>query len=270
MPSVRTDKDLPELPLDRYEFSTRDSERHTEAQARMTRSCMRKLGFEDFPLHPAQPKMANSYAMVAVQMPSYPYGTLDLESARRWGYGWDPARSRSDAGRAEGRAVREDEQQALYGRGGKRASGCANSGAGRLTEGVRDRTRMYTYVPKRIQSLDKAIVKDERVREALDTWADCLESRGVKRYRTPDDAFGDKAWSRGNDHGGNTDRTAKERATATADVECKREHNTAGVWWAVREEKQRADVARHKDAYEAVRADQNRLRANVKRVLGER
>ncbi|MEU6761016.1 hypothetical protein ABZ916_00710 [Streptomyces sp. NPDC046853] len=270
MPSVREEKDLPELPLERYEFSTRDSERQTEAQERMTRTCMRKRGFEDFPLRPARPEMANSLAMVAVAMPSYPYGTLDLDGARRWGYGWEPAPSRTDARWPEGRAVREEEQEALYGRGGKRASGCANSGAERLTEGVRDKTRMYTYVSERSQRLDKVIAKDKRVREALDTWSDCLESKGVKRYRTPYDAFGDKAWSRGNDHGGNTDRSAKERATATADVECKREHNTAGVWWAVREEKQREDVARHKDTYEAVRADQNRLRANVKRVLGER
>ncbi|MGW6058962.1 hypothetical protein [Streptomyces sp. NPDC055189] len=277
-PAVKEEKDLPELPLDRYEFSTRDSKRHTEAQARMTRSCMRKLGFEDFPLHPSWRKMANSHAMTMVAMPSYPYGTLDLDSARRWGYGWDPARSRTGSGwPSEGRAVRENEQEALYGTdgdgksvAGKPAGGCENTAAERLTEGVRDKTRMYTYVPKRSQSLDKAVARDKRVREALDTWSDCLESKGVKRYKTPSAAFGDKAWHRGNDHGGNTGRTENELATATADVECKREHNTAGVWWAVREEKQRDDVARHKDAYEAVRADQGRLRANVKRALGER
>ena len=271
VPSVKEEQDIPELPLDRYEFSTRDSRRDTEAQAHLTRSCMRKLGFDDFPLHPKQPKMAASYGLVAVAMSSYPYGPLDLDSARRWGYGWDPERPWAGVVRhSEGRAVTADEQEALYGSSRKPADGCANRGTERLTEGVQDKTRMYTYVPQRRERLDKAITKDGRVREALDTWSDCMESKGIKRYRTPSDAFGDKAWGRGNDHGGNTDRSKRELATATADVECKREHNTAGVWWAVRQEKQRADVARHKDAYAAVRADQDRVRANVKRVLGEK
>ncbi|MFF1693847.1 hypothetical protein ACFVXC_09525 [Streptomyces sp. NPDC058257] len=270
VPSVKEEKDLPALPLDRYEASTRDIRRHTEAQARVTQSCMRKLGFEDFPRYPASPKMANSFEMTAVAMSSYPYGPLDLDSARRWGYGWDPERPLADSAQSEGRAVTAREQKALDGWRGKPADGCASRGADRLTEGVQDKTRMYTYVPRRRQSLDKAVAGDERVREALDTWSECLESKGVKRYETPSDAFGDKAWGRGNDHGGNTDRTEEELATATADVECKREHNTAGVWWVVRREKQRADVARHKDAYDGVRADQARVRANVKRALGEK
>ncbi|MGW5864264.1 hypothetical protein ACWFRJ_19090 [Streptomyces sp. NPDC055239] len=265
---MKEEKDLSALPLDRYEASTRDNRRQTEAQARVTQRCMRKLGFDDFPLHPAWPKMANSFEMTAVAMSSYPYGPLDPDSARRWGYGWDPERPLADPARREGRTPTADEQEALDGSRGKPGDGCESRGADRVTEGVQDKTRMYTYVPQRRQSLDKAVAEDRRVREALDTWSECLESKGVKRYKTPSDAFGDKAWGRGNDHGGNTDRTKKELATATADVACKREHNTAGVWWAVRQEKQRADVARHKDAYDGVRADQARVRANVKRVLG--
>lgn len=261
VPSVKEEKDLPELPLDRYEFSTRDSTRQTEAQARMTRSCMRKLGFEDFPLHPKKPKNMEAAPLIAVSITSYPYGPLDLDSARRYGYGWDPDRSPADAARPKGRVMTEAEYESFE------SGGCANSGAERLTEGVRDTTRMWTYVSQRSLSVDKAVGKDKRVREAIDTWGGCMESKGVERYKTPSDAYRDKAWGRMNNDGGNTDRTKKELATATADVECKREHNTAGVWWTVRAEKQRADVARHKDAYEAVRADQDRMRANVERVL---
>lgn len=272
IPSVKEAKDIPELPLDRYEFSHRDSRRHTEAQARMTQRCMRKLGFEDFPLYPGQQKMASSYSLIAVAMTSYPYGQLDLDSARRWGYGWDPKRSFTDPARPKGRAMTDDEYEAMHEMSRKpgERGGCVSSGADRLSEGVRNKTRMWTYASERSQAVDKAVIKDEQVRKALATWSACLESKGIKHYKTPEDAFRDKAWSRGNDHGGNTGRTEKERATATADVECKREHNTAGVWWAVREEKQRADVARHKDVYDAVRADQERLRANVKQVLAEK
>ncbi|WP_167829057.1 hypothetical protein, partial [Streptomyces sp. MZ04] len=272
VPTVKDEGDIPELPLDRYEFSTRDSQRHTEAQARLTQRCMRGLGFGDFPLYPKQPGGTGSVTLTAVAVTSYPYGPLDLDAARRWGYGYDPERSGAAAGRPEGRALTDEEHQALYGlrRKPSGTGGCSGAGTKRLVAGVPDQVRMFTYTPKRSQRLDKVAAKDERVREALGTWSRCMADKGVKGYKTPSDAFGDKAWGRKGRSDGNTTQTPRELATAVADVECKREHNTAGVWWAVREETQRADVARHKDAYDAVRADQERVRANVRRVIGEK
>ncbi|MEV8016348.1 hypothetical protein AB0O76_08395 [Streptomyces sp. NPDC086554] len=272
VPTVKDEKDLPELPLDRYEFSLRDNERHTEAQARLTQRCMRDLGFDDFPLYPKQAKGMPSVTLTAVGVASYPYGPLDLDAARRWGYGYDPKRSGAAAGRPEGRAMTDEEHEVLYGLRGKTSGsgGCSGAGTKRLTAGVSDEARMWTYTSERSRRLDKAAAKDERVREALGTWSRCMADKGVKRYRTPGAAFGDKAWGRKGRSDGNTTRTRGELATAVADVECKREHNTAGAWWAVRKEKQRADVARHKDAYEAVRADQDRVRGNVRRILGEK
>ncbi|MFG2502387.1 hypothetical protein ACGFSB_29770 [Streptomyces sp. NPDC048441] len=268
------ERDLPELPLERYEFTTSDSRRHTEAQARMAQSCMRKLGFDDFPLYPKQPDPDNmpTQTLTVVAMSAYPYGPLDLDRARRWGYGWDPKKSLARTGRPEGRAMTDAERDALYGggRGSSERGGCGVSDTERLTDGVQDKTRMWTYTAKRRQHLDKAAAKDKRVREAVDTWAGCMEDKGIKRYKSPSAAFQDKAWGRAHLKGGQTTRTKRELATATADVECKREHNTAGVWWAVRDEKQRVDVARHRDVYEAVREDQDRVRANVRRVLDER
>ncbi|MEV0318638.1 hypothetical protein ACIBKX_19390 [Streptomyces sp. NPDC050658] len=273
VPTVRTEEDLPELPLDRYEFSTKDARRHTKAQALLAQQCMKKLGYDDFPLYPQRVKDTLSVTMVAVAMSSYPYGPLDLDAARDWGYGYDP-RKKTGAQRPEGRLITQEENEALYGarRGADGGGGCSGAGTERLVEGVSDKTRMWTYTARRTQHLDKAAVKDARVREALGTWSRCMADKGVKRYKDPKAAFGDKAWGRSGRSGrqdGNTTRTRRELATAVADVECKREHNTAGVWWAVRQEKQRADVARHKDAYDAVRADQDRVRAHVRRALGE-
>ena len=99
---------------------------------------------------------------------------------------------------------------------------------------------------------DRAEPKDERIRQAWDTWSQCVVDKGLGRYENPDKAFEDKAWQRGS--GGNTTRTERELATATADVECKRKHDTVRVWWEVRAEMQRADVERNKARYEAVRA----------------
>ncbi|MEU3921894.1 hypothetical protein [Streptomyces sp. NPDC029004] len=63
--------------------------------------------------------------------------------------------------------------------------------------------------------------------------------------------------------------TERELATATADVECKRKHETVRVWWGVRAEMQRADVERNKATYEAVRRDLDTVRANIRRALDE-
>ncbi|MDN3054495.1 hypothetical protein PH213_08065 [Streptomyces sp. SRF1] len=69
------------------------------------------------------------------------------------------------------------------------------------------------------------------MRRALRSWPQCLVDKGFKRYRTPDDAYQDTAWHRGED--GNTPHARREVSTAVADVECKREHDTVGVWSAV-------------------------------------
>ncbi|MCX4669870.1 hypothetical protein OG453_24825 [Streptomyces sp. NBC_01381] len=272
VPTVKSERDLPELPLEHYEFSDRDNERHTEAQARLTQQCMRDLGFDDFPLYPEEPSGRQSVTLTAVAVTSYPYGPLDLDAARRWGYGYDPKKSGAADGRTKGRAMTDKEYEALYGlrRKPSGSGGCAGAGGERLMAGVPDEARMWTYTSERSRRLDKVVAKDERVRDALGAWSRCMADKGVKRYKTPGDAFGDKAWGRKGRSDGNTTRTRRELATAVADVECKREQNTAGVWWVVREEKQSADVAGHKDAYEAVRADQQRVRANVRRILGEK
>ncbi|MFE6402052.1 hypothetical protein [Streptomyces alboflavus] len=90
--------------------------------------------------------------------------------------------------------------------------------------------------------------------------------KGFKRYASPEAASRDKAWHRGDE--GDTRRTRRERDTAVADIECKREHNTAGVWRTVAAERQRRDISRHRSAYESVRADQERVRSTVRNVLG--
>ncbi|WP_190139349.1 hypothetical protein [Streptomyces longispororuber] len=132
---------------------------------------------------------------------------------------------------------------------------------------VKDEQHMNGYVMERRAALDEAVAKNPRMRRALDTWADCVVEKGFKRYASPEAAFRDKAWGRGGD--GRTTRTRRERDTAVADIECKREHNTAGVWWAIAAEKQRRDISRRQASYDAVRADLDRVRAAVRRALGE-
>ncbi|MFD5701607.1 hypothetical protein [Streptomyces lasiicapitis] len=272
VPEVDEEKDLPELPLDRYEFSARDFERQQQAADRFTQRCMKSHGFPDFPRQWREHdvSMANTVRMVAIA--TTPYGSLDLDGARSHGYGLDRAALKTYEKKHErkGRLVTQDEYEALRGAEDTRRKvpkgGCAQAGSERVRAAAKDETRMTRYVLDRRTALDKAVDKDPRMRRALDEWADCVADKGFKRYASPEAAFRDKAWGRGQE--GDTKRTRRERDTAVADIECKREHNTAGVWWAVAAEGQRRDISRHRSAYEAVRADQERVRATVRGVLG--
>ncbi|MEV0125377.1 hypothetical protein AB0I16_28210 [Streptomyces sp. NPDC050703] len=278
VPRVRDEKDLPALPLDRYEFSGREQQRIEEALARVTQRCMRSHGFEDFPLHPGWgTKMAASFNLVAISVS--PYGTLDLAHARRWGYGLDPAllEEQRDGPGNQGRVPTDAERRVLDGTGGRggRAEvvggrevpegGCEALAARRLLQDEKA-ARQRSFVPERVEKLDKAVAADQRVRRAFRDWSRCMAGKGFTSYESPAAAAGDKAWFRGRQDG-NTARTEKELATAVADVECNRALNTAGVRWAVSAEKQRAELRAHKGRYEAVRAHLDRVRAIVREEL---
>ncbi|MEV5977275.1 hypothetical protein [Streptomyces sp. NPDC052114] len=282
VPRVKTTSDFPELPLDRYEFSRRDDKRMEEAAARRTQQCMRSYGFADFPLHPARrtaQSLGGSTFSMTVSTVS-PYGMLDLAHVRRWGYGFDPDRVTSWREEAfpEGRALKEGEHEVLYGplRGdavevkGREVpkGGCSGRGQREVMGDPVKTMRVRGYVGERTRELDKAVAKDARVLRAFRDWSRCVQGRGLGRYESPVQAFHDKAWREGV-QGGNTARTKRELDTAVADVECNRKLNTAGVWWAVSNEKQRADLRRHASGYAAVRADQERVRAAADEVLGE-
>ncbi|AYA16792.1 hypothetical protein DCW30_19190 [Streptomyces alfalfae] len=278
VPRVRG-KDLPALPLDRYDFSGRDHRRIQEAQARVTQRCMRSYGFEDFPLHPGRgPAMAESFNLVAIYVP--PYGSLDLAHARRWGYGLDPAvlKEGRDGSRHEGRTPTDAEESVLDGTGGRNGraevlrgravpeGGCEALATRRLLQDEKNARQRY-FVSERAEKLDKAVAEDHRVRRAFRDWSRCMAGKGFTWYESPAEASGDKAWHTGRKDG-NTARTKKELATAVADVECNHALNTAGVWWAVSAEKQRAEVRAHKGRYEAVRAYLDRVRAIAREELG--
>ncbi|MGW9133343.1 hypothetical protein [Streptomyces sp. NPDC055681] len=84
---IRTASDLGPLPADRYDYTPQDYQRSQRASALLIRQCMADRGHRDFPLDPRYP--SDPFVATAV---STDYGALDLDSARRWGFGWDPAK----------------------------------------------------------------------------------------------------------------------------------------------------------------------------------
>ncbi|WP_244371945.1 hypothetical protein [Streptomyces griseorubiginosus] len=246
---IRTASDPGPLPADRYAFTPQDYQRSQRASALLVRQCMAQHGHPDFPLDPRYP----SDPIVATAVGTL-YGVLDLAAARRWGYGWDPAKS--SVPRPKGRRMTNAEYADF--------PSCNAEASRRLMRGI-DVKRDWLYAQTREIEVDKAVKRDPRLRSAWDVWSRCVAEQGFTRYPDPVAAYTDTAWRRGSD--GNTRHTARERATATADVTCKRRHHTAELWHAVRARKQTADIAGHRDRYAAGLRALRTYRATVADVL---
>ncbi|MFI0734124.1 hypothetical protein ACH4S9_34775 [Streptomyces sp. NPDC021225] len=273
VPEVKEEKDLPDLPLDSYRLDTEESRRFGKAQRLLAQRCMIRLGFTDFPADPKPLTPSTPGVTLVVSAMPTSLGAFDLDHAKRWGYGWEPRPRKSLE--PTGRAMTQAEFAALYGMSGNgaipsegksRERGCSDKANGQLLKGVADSRRMWTFPSGHDAALRKAVGKDQRVRRALATWSACVVDKGGKRFADPMAAYSDKGWMRDKD--GNTRHTRREVATAVADVECKREQNTLGVWWAALAKRQRADIERNKGNYQAVRDDLDVLRSNVRKALG--
>ncbi|MFG2455049.1 hypothetical protein [Streptomyces sp. NPDC048512] len=250
---IRTASDLGSLPGDRFDYTSQDYQRSKRATALLVRRCMAQRGHPDFPLDPRYP----SDPVVATAVAS-DYGVLDLDAARRWGYGWDPSVAVSS--QPKGRRMTNAEYADF--------PACTAEAGERLMHGI-DVQRDWLYAGRRAVEVDKVVKRDPRLRAAWEVWSQCVAEQGFTRYPDPVAAYSDTAWRRGSD--GNTRHLPRERATATADVTCKRRHHTAEVWHAARAREQSADIARHRDRYaaglEALRAYRATI-AEVLRTLG--
>ncbi|MFJ9039516.1 hypothetical protein ACIRF8_23320 [Streptomyces sp. NPDC102406] len=266
-PVVWTEDEMPELPLERYEFDGGDEkayDRMESATRLLTQRCMVRHGFADFPLDPKYPGMSQSYTTTMVAVSTGPVGLYGLGQARRWGYGWDPGKNMRPP-EPRGREMTVEESAVYYGDGRSEHSGCYGEASRRLQRGLRDSKRMWTYVTDREAALQRQAEREPRLRRAYQVWADCVVDKGFERYADPVDAYDSKAWKRGQD--GNTRRSEREVGTAVADIECKRAHNTGGVWWSVMERLQRRELRLHRAEFESVRKDRDRLLAQSRKVL---
>ncbi|GGW59330.1 hypothetical protein GCM10010503_40640 [Streptomyces lucensis JCM 4490] len=248
---VNSASDLGPLPADQYDLTPQDYQRSQRASALLTRRCMAERGHPDFPLDPRYP----SDPVVATAV-STDYGALDLAAARRWGYGWDPAKPLVT--RPKGRRMTDAEFMDL--------PACNDETNRHLMRGI-NVGRDWLYASTRAIKVDKAVKRDPRLRAAWDEWSRCVAEQGFTRYHDPGAAYTDAAWQRGSD--GNTRHTERERATAVADVTCKRRNHTAELWHSVRAQKQAVDITQHRDRYAAGLQALRTYRANTAEALRE-
>ncbi|OKJ73250.1 hypothetical protein [Streptomyces sp. CB02460] len=212
---------------------------------------MAERGHAGFPLDPRSP-----IDTVSLTVASTDYGTLDLASARRWGYGWDPAASRAQ--RPAGRRMTDAEYPDYL--------TCRTQSEQQLMRGI-DVKRDWLYAGTREIEIAEVVKRDPDLREAWDEWGDCMADRGFTRYSDPVAAYTDAAWHRGND--GNTRHTQRERDTAVADVTCKRRLHTTEVWHTTRAREQAIDITRHRARYTAGLKALQTYRATITEVLRE-
>jgi hypothetical protein len=90
-------------------------------------------------------------------------------------------------------------------------------------------------------------VSDPRVTDAYAKWSDCMRGKGYA-YKDPIAAISDQAW--GQEPNG---ASAKQIATATADIQCKVANNTVGVIVAVEIAYDKQYVDSHAQALTAYR-----------------
>ncbi|MEE4546152.1 hypothetical protein V2S66_29820 [Streptomyces sp. V4-01] len=241
--------DLGPLPADRYASTAQDYQRSERATALPVRQCMVGRGHPDFPVDARFPGRTVSVTMVSTD-----YGVLDLGAPHRWGYGWDP--EKHSAAQPQGRVMTAAERAAL--------PACDAEASRRLMRGV-DARGALAYGRIRAPQVDAQVERDPRVRAAWDVWSRCVAAKGFARCPDPVAAYTDTAWQRGSDS--DTRHTRRERATAVADVTCKRLHRTAEIWHGVRARKQTADIALHRAGYAAGLKALETFRATVAEVL---
>lgn len=248
--AVRTAADPGPLPADRYTSTAQDDQQVRRATALLVRACMAGRGHPDFPLDPGFPGTVLYTTAVVVG-----YGARDLGAARRWGYGFDPAKTRDR--RPQGREMTAAEFAD--------DPGCNAEAQQRLTRGIDVKGGALSYAVTRAAAVDKEVRRDPRLRAAWAEWSRCMADRGFAGYPDPVAAATDRRWP--TDRDGNTPHSARERATAVADVLCKRDHRTVETWHAVQADHQAADIARHRDGYDATLRALRTYRANTAQVL---
>ncbi|WP_435127715.1 hypothetical protein [Actinacidiphila sp. bgisy144] len=237
------------LPADPYTSTSQDYQRSQQASALLVRQCMAGHGHPGFPLDPRYPVDPIRGAAVGTE-----YGVLELDSARRWGYGWDPAKDADR--RPKGRRMTSAEFVDF--------PACEAEAGRRLVRGI-DLKGDWLYASTRVVEVQKAVERDPRLVAAWNTWSRCMAGQGFTPYPDPVAAYTDTAWHRNSD--GNTPHTRRERATAVADVICKRRHHTVEIWHTVQAQKQAADIAQHHDGYARGLRQLRLYRANINEVL---
>ncbi|MEU4086918.1 hypothetical protein [Streptomyces aureus] len=238
------------LPIAPYLLSDQQSDELTAAQARLTEQCMARFG-----LHYTAP------APAPVFRPRTPtqfrYGVTDPKTAAVDGFA--PAGSRTVPTVVAPAALSSRTTLVLTGTNDPHVKPGSTAAGGQVYKGRKipaggcvgeARSRLLSEGPEaggdaelsddiNIDSFESSR-RHPLVKAVFAKWSRCMETRGFS-YPDPLAATGDTAWR-------TRTASAKEKAAARADADCKRRNNVVGVWYAVDAALQRQAIHKHSAA----------------------
>ncbi len=256
------------LPLDAYKPTGEQMADLTSAVRHSLASCMNGFGFMNY-------TKKRIHSETAPFPKDRRYLFIDPAKAAQYGYAGAPdaelsAKPPSASSSTNSSKISPEEESVYTGKGqrlykGRQVpeGGCLGAARQTVTRGVAaDDEWLITQLEG--QAFQRA-EDDPRVAEVTAQWSACMKRAGYD-YSTPAAAWEDPQWRSRRDGGALSD---KEKATATADMNCKLEVNYLGVRVAAEtEEQQRAIDARGDDLKKFQSNLQIKL-ANARKLLGD-
>jgi hypothetical protein len=251
------------LPLDAYRSTPQQRVTLLTATDMLIRDCMRRFGFN-----------WTVQARPILLEPGRRYGISNDAEVKIYGYHLPPERQGGSQPRpgtftppsAAEETVLLGKGQSSY-RGQQIPEGGCIAEAGRLLGLDVNKDNELVDAGSIVQRLDNqandATRSDTRLLEVFAKWSQCMHRAGYE-YRSPWDANNDPAWS------GETP-SARETATALADLKCRNEANVAGVSLAVETAYQNQLIEQNAETLRQERAKlDERIRKGADIVAGKR
>ena len=261
-PVIQSEAEFP-LPLDAYRPTDDYGLKVTWAVNQKARDCLRRYGLD-------MPKAEG--AVPAVRVPGLAlvraWGVADPARAATYGYGFAPVPgddgSSLDPPESQPYRDMNKTEFSVY-------SGTATAHNGLpVPEGgcLQEAHRILGYtgafygddVQMLLQQALKYTLRDSRVKAVTLQWHDCMRRAGFS-YASPQQASADPAWQH--------KTTAREIATAQADVTCKQQTNLLGIGLTVQAAYEQQLIDRNAAALAPLRTRLTELEKNVAKVVDD-
>ncbi|MFB9516582.1 hypothetical protein [Streptomyces purpureus] len=246
------------LPIAAYSYTDDEYASIEAAENVLAGACMARYSLSFDPPRPAPAKPG----------PDRRYGLSDEKSASLFGYRPDPMASTRRPAQL-GKDVRTVllGKQAVGATGQLEYRGKKVPDDGCLGRAKHDLGKDYAYpegseTASRIssQSYRDAMLRPE-VRTVFKKWSDCMKKSGYT-YTSPSEPFDSPAFREG-------PVSAQEKATAQADVACKRSTGLLDVWFTAESAVQKTMIAKHAGALRKLQALHRQKVAAAKKILSQ-
>jgi hypothetical protein len=243
---VITDDSQLVLPLDAFSLSHEQQVLYSNASGLLADECMRRFGFlrATVLLTPPDPAQASDHHRR--------FGISDAATVAKWGYHapHDDEQSNAASASPSPSPLSGVESSVYFGTGPRTYNGMAIPENGCIGEA--NAALGISLNPDEplslVDSLSRQVAPeaeaDPTLRQAFAQWSSCMNRAGYD-YADPWKVHDDKRWQQGDKP------SAEEIATATADLECRRRDNLAGLWLAVVSAYQERAIARNSAALTA-------------------